>query len=253
MPQFHPLREMRKERRPLFFARASRYTFQDSGKNRFGMLLSIEKRFLFVANTKTASTSIEVALKPFAEIVRAGTPERKHTTLYRVLQDYDFMFQRPEHSPERFFKFGVMRDPIDWINSWFRYRKGNEVAAPLPADMSFADFWRRKDWNIERPNGAGKNLQRDMFCAPDGTVLADVVIQHHRLAPTFATICDALDIRSPLERHNVSEITPRDDIPADLKAEMEEFYADDYALFDQLEDLNAPGLERLRARINETA
>ncbi len=212
------------------------------------MLLSIEKRFLFVANTKTASTSIEVALKPFSEIVRAGTPERKHTSLHDILNLYDFVFARPEHHADLFFKFGVMRDPIDWINSWFRYRKGNEVEAPLPSDMSFADFWEKKDWNIMRPRGAGKNLQRDMFCAPNGDVLADVIIPHHNLGAVFSEICDILDIRSPLERHNVSEIRAPDELPAPLAADMREFYAEDYELFDRLDDLNATGMAKLRSR-----
>lgn len=213
------------------------------------MLLSFEKRFLFVANTKTASTSIEVALTPYAEIVRGGTPERKHTPLSQLYELYDEVFREPGQEPQTFFTFGVMRDPIEWIGSWFRYRKGNQVDAPLPADLGFDAFWARKDWNIQRPNGAGKNLQRDMFCAPDGTVLADVIIPHHKLGQVFGEICELLDITSPLERHNVSQIAKTQDHPPALLAEMRDFYAEDYELFDRLDSLNAKGLERLRARV----
>lgn len=212
------------------------------------MLISVEKRFLFVANTKTASTSIEHALHPFAEIRRAGTPERKHTPLAQVLQAYDFMFTDPDHDPDSYFKFGVMRDPVQWINSWYRYRRGNDVESPLPADLDFAGFWARKDWNIERPRGAGRNLQRDMFCDARGRVLADVIIPHHRLGPLFGEICDLMGIACPLERHNVSVLSDPGEIAPDLLAEMRDFYAEDYALFDQLDSLNADGMARLRAR-----
>lgn len=211
------------------------------------MLLSVEKRFLFVANTKTASTSIEVALHPYAEILRTGTPERKHTPLHRIFEAYGFMFDLPEHDPDSYFKFGVMRDPIDWINSWYRYRRGNQVEAPLPQEMSFAEFWEQKDWNIRRWDGSA-NLQRDMFCAPDGTVLADVIIPYPRLAEMFAEICDALGIDRPLERQNVSNLQPNGDLPDALRREMRDYYAADYTLLDQLQDLNEHGMARLRAR-----
>ena len=212
------------------------------------MLISVEKRFIFVANTKTASTSIEHVLTPHAEIRRIGTPARKHTSLAKAMQSYAFMFDQPDHAPESYFKFGVMRDPIDWIGSWFRYRKGNKVESPLPADMSFADFWNLRDWNIERPNGGGKNLQRDMFCAPDGTLLADVVIPYHKLNDVFGEICQALNVEQPLQRRNVSIISEIDEVPDALRQDMRDFYAEDYDLFDRLDAINIAGLTRLLHR-----
>ena len=212
------------------------------------MLISVEKRFVFVANTKTASTSIEQVLTPYAEIRRIGTPDRKHTSLHAGMTSYDYMFAQPEHDPTTYFKFGVMRDPIDWIGSWFRYRKGNTVESPLPPDMDFDAFWARKDWNIERPNGGGKNLQRDMFCAPDGTLLADVIIPFPRLGDIFGEICDALDIKVSLQRRNVSVINESVEVSDELRAEMQAFYAEDYALFDRLDGINIAGLTRLLHR-----
>ena len=138
------------------------------------MLLSFDRRFLFVANTKTASTSIEVVLRPHAQIVRAETPARKHVPLSMALSEYKGAFAEAGCPPGRLLKFGVMRDPLDWIGSWFRYRKGNQVEAPLPPDMSFAEFWARADWNIRRKGGE-RHLQRRMFCR-EGKVLADLVI-----------------------------------------------------------------------------
>ncbi len=215
------------------------------------MLISVEKRFLFVANTKTASTSIEQVLRPYAEIRRGGHPERKHTPLARALEIYDFMFADPAHDPASYFKFGVMRDPIDWITSWFRYRKGNDVEAPLPADMDFAGFWAGRDWNIQRADGR-KHLQRDMFCADDGAgsedVLADVIIPYDRVGEMFAEICGLLGIEHPLQRRNVSRLDDAGTIPKALRAEMRDFYAEDYALFDRLDQINAAGMARLAAR-----
>ena len=38
------------------------------------MLIGIEKRFIFVANTKTASTAIERVLDPLADYRHGGSP-----------------------------------------------------------------------------------------------------------------------------------------------------------------------------------
>lgn len=211
------------------------------------MLLSVEKRFLFVANTKTASTSLEVALEPHAEVIRAGTPERKHTPLARLLEVYDFVFKREDLSPDTFFKFGVMRDPVDWLQSWYRYRRGNNVDAPLPEEMTLSDFWAQKDWNIQRADGT-KNLQRTMFCDAQDRVLADVIIPYPQLGSMTAEIFAALGIEAPLDHHNVSRIAPSADIDPVLEAEMRAFYAEDYALYDRLDKINAIGMDRLRTR-----
>lgn len=210
------------------------------------MQVGFVKKFIFVANTKTASTSIEAALMPHSDIVRAGTPQRKHASLDEGIRTYPVIFNNPHHRPERYFKFGVMRDPIDWIGSWYRYRSGNQVDSPLPRDMSFADFWAMKDWNIRRGNGS-KNLQRDMFTTPDGTLLADVIIPYAKVGEMFPEICRLLKIEGPLPRKNVSRRTETGVIPPELLAEMRAFYAEDYALYARLDEINAQGMDRLRA------
>lgn len=212
------------------------------------MLISTEKKFVFVANTKTASTSIEDALMDYSEIHRGGSPARKHIGLQQAYKIYDFLFSQPGHTPDQYFKFGVMRDPLDWIGSWFRYRKGNTVESPLPKDMTFEDFWRNQDWNIMRPDG-WKYLQRHLFCAPQGgEVLADVIIPYHKVGEEFGKICDAFGIDSPLPRKNVSQLKDAGIIPDHLKAEMRAFYEADYRLWNRLDEINAAGMAKLLAR-----
>ena len=213
------------------------------------MLIGVQKRFVFVANSKTASTSIEAALMKHVEIHRGGTPQHKHIRLRDVLVEYDFLFGQPEYAPETFFKFGVMRDPIDWIGSWFRFRKGNDVHHGLPAEMTLAEFWEKADWNRYFKTGDGRTPrhQRLHFEAEDGTLLADYIIPYHELGAHFGKICDALGLESPLPRKNVSKVAEPPEADAALLAEMRDFYAEDYALFDRLEEINRAGLARLAA------
>ncbi|WP_299548475.1 hypothetical protein [uncultured Tateyamaria sp.] len=209
------------------------------------MLIGVKKRFVFVANSKTASTSIEQALGNHAEIMRGGTAQHKHIYMRDALSEYAFLFNQPGYAPDSFFRFGVMRDPIDWIQSWYRYRRGNKVANPLPEDLSFEDFWTRKDWNIQRANGA-KHLQRDFFIDTDGKMLVDYIIPYHEIGFHFGAICDALGVKRSLPRKNVSKIRRTGtNLPDDLLAEMRTFYAEDYALLEGVADLNSTGSRKL--------
>lgn len=212
------------------------------------MLISVQKRFMFVANTKAASTSIEAVLAGHAEIARPGGAQGKHVPLGKALYDYRFLFDSPGYPAESFFKFGVMRDPVDWIGSWFRFRKGNKVESPLPADMTFAQFWERDDWNIHRADGS-PFLQSDIFCDGDGKVLADLIVPYHRLDDLMPRVLESLGITEALPYLNASRLRDWDEeIPPALREEMRRHFAADHALFDRLDTIVARGLERLRAR-----
>jgi len=212
------------------------------------MLISVQKRFVFVANTKAASTAIEALLAPHAEIARPGGPAFKHSSLGKIRFDYGFLFDLPEYPFDSFFSFGVIRDPAEWLGSWFRYRKGNKVESPLPADLSFEEFWHRRDWNILRADGEPL-LQRDMFCDPEGRIVADMLLPHDRLDVLVPQVLDGLGIEGALERKNVSRLGPETlEIPEHVRAEMREYYAPDYAILAEIDRYIDRGLARLAAR-----
>lgn len=208
------------------------------------MLIGVEKRFIFVANTKAASTSVEHLLLPYSDIVRSGNSQRKHIPMKQVLNSYPFLFEQPNFQPDSFFRFGVMRHPLEWIKSWYRYRKGNKVTNPLAENMDFSAFWAQKDWNILRADRT-KHLQSQMFYSPHDEPLMDVIIPHHRLDEMFGNICEKLEIKGSLAQKNASLLKDTEIIPETLKSEILEFYAKDFALFEQLDEMNAVGMKKL--------
>lgn len=212
------------------------------------MLISVKRKFLFVANTKAASTSIEAVLGRHAEIAHPAGPQGKHLPLEKIRAEYGFLFNAPGQAFDSFFRFGVMRDPMDWILSWFRYRKGNQVEAPLPQDMTFEAFWRAADWNIRDIRGVPYSQGR-MFLDQQGKPLADMILPYAQVNEALPPLLRALKIDGCMPHLNVSVIG-RDQaaIPDHLHDEIRSFYAADYALYDSLETLNAAGLKRLQAR-----
>lgn len=137
-----------------------------------------------------------------------------------------------------------MRDPVDWIYSWFRYRKGNAVADALPPAMTFEEFWAKDDWNKWRAPGVPR-LQSDFFTFPRGWMIADYIIPYEEVDQHFPDICKNLGIRAALPRSNVSAISgnPEELSPATLD-DVRAFYQEDYALIGRLEEINQQGMAR---------
>lgn len=193
------------------------------------MLIGVRKRFVFIANSKTASTSIEALLVRHAEINRVGSPERKHIVWRDALKEYGFLFTQPQFVPHKFFKFGVIREPVDWVRSWYNYRLANpRVEDPLPADETFEHYWKeRQDW-------VKKISQSNMFTNAKGQCAMDLLIPLGDLPEAMAAILQRLGLQpAPLPRQNKSPGSlARQDIPEDLAREIQSHYAEDVALYE---------------------
>ena len=84
------------------------------------MLIFSDLKLAFLAVPKTGTTAVEMALKPRADII--FSKQRKHMNAQRFHSRIaPFLLQTFDLIPER---FAVMRDPIDQIRSWYRYRNG---------------------------------------------------------------------------------------------------------------------------------
>jgi len=193
------------------------------------MLIGVKRRFVFIANTKTGSTSIEKLLMPYAEINRGGSPQRKHISWKDVRIEYSFLFDDLNYEPESFFKFGVIRDPVDWVRSWYNYRLNNQkVDNPLPPDMSFEDFWRApKNWVREA-------RQSTAFLDSQGQCAMDLIIPLEYLPEAMKYVLERLGIpHAPMPKENKSPgKLKRSDIGAENEREILSQYAEDAAMYD---------------------
>ncbi|MGJ8557019.1 MAG: hypothetical protein ACSHW6_08260, partial [Sulfitobacter geojensis] len=82
------------------------------------MLVFLRHKITFLATPKTGTTAVEMALKPRAEIV--FSKNRKHITAVRYANKIapfleDTFGVRPA-------SVAVMREPVDQIRSWYKYR-----------------------------------------------------------------------------------------------------------------------------------
>lgn len=102
------------------------------------MLVFSEQNLVFLAVPKTGTTAVEWALRPKADIIFGKN--RKHTTGMRYrMKIAPFLEEAYRVKPK---PFAVMRNPVEQIRSWFRYRQGvSEINSDRSTEgRSFDDF-----------------------------------------------------------------------------------------------------------------
>lgn len=85
------------------------------------MLVFSKHKLVFLSVPKTGTTAWQAALAPHASMIVTDPPELKHAPIFRYNR-----FFRP--ALEKFIGpdlhvIAVMRDPIAWLGSWYRYRQ----------------------------------------------------------------------------------------------------------------------------------
>lgn len=104
------------------------------------MLVFSKAKLVFLSVPKTGSTAYQAALAPHAAMVVTDPPELKHAPVFRYNR-----FFRP--ALEKFIGapldvVAVMREPVDWLGSWYRYRRRPFLQGQRKStrDMSFDAF-----------------------------------------------------------------------------------------------------------------
>ncbi|TNF21077.1 MAG: gamma-glutamyl kinase [Rhodobacteraceae bacterium] len=104
------------------------------------MLVFWKERLAFLAVPKTGTSAFEVALAPRADMAILNPPELKHAPVYRYNRFFRPMFEKM--GAEDMETLAVMREPVSWLSSWYRYRRRPFMAGKPNSteDLSFDDF-----------------------------------------------------------------------------------------------------------------
>lgn len=207
------------------------------------MLIGVEKEFVFIANTKAASTAMENALFKHAEIQYGGNPGRKHISWRKVRRKFDFLNAITVDWLDQAHSFAIMRDPIDWTLSWYNYRRRETVRNQHSslAEKSFEAFFKEQDWVFRNSTSGKRKYQRDKFeCKRSGTKLTQI-IRYEELKDSLPALSKTLGLKKGLFLQQLNASTPfdgrrltRDQLaPATLDT-LKDFWAHDYAFYDAL-------------------
>lgn len=195
------------------------------------MLVFWEQRLVFLATPKTGSTAVEVALESLAAVTVQRPPVLKHTTaqrFHRFLGPY-----LRAASGEGFETVALMREPRDWLGSWYRYRRREELADDRHStrEMGFDDF-ARAYCRSPQPGFANVGSQA-RFLTPKNKPGVDRIFRYEQIDRFVDFLESRLDCEVILPRVNVSPQAPLDLAPQ-TEAQLRDAMAEDFALYDRI-------------------
>lgn len=194
------------------------------------MLVFWDQRLAFLATPKTGSTAIAAALESLAAVSIQRPPLLKHTTVHRYRRFIGPYLEAA--SKDQFTLVALMREPRDWLGSWYRFRqREGTAAANSTAGMSFDDFvgaWCQDP----RPAFADVGSQA-RFLRPRQGIGVDRLFRYEEIGSFVRFLEDRLGCEIVLPRLNVSppgltELSPR------TEALLHEVAAEDFTLYQTL-------------------
>ena len=196
------------------------------------MLVFWEQRLAFLATPKTGSTAIAASLESLAAVSIQRPPLLKHTTVHRYRRFIGPFLEAA--SKDSFTVVALMREPTDWLGSWYRFRQREETEpAKSTRDMSFDDFVRA--WCQDpRPDFADVGSQ-EKFLRPRQGVGVDRLFRYEAIGTFVHFLEDRLGCEVILPRLNVSPEGATDLSPA-TRDLLREVAAEDFALYSTLTD-----------------
>ncbi|MGP1355487.1 gamma-glutamyl kinase [Roseicyclus sp.] len=197
------------------------------------MLVFWKARLVLMAVPKTGTTALEAAFLPHADAAFLNPPALKHATVRRWRAQVSALFEAEGAPPMEL--VAVMREPVDWLSSWYRYRaRPARIGRPQStAGIGFAEFC--EDWLADDPPEHARVGRQSRFLSDeDGLLGVDRLFRYDRLGEAVAYLEERLSVSVTLGRRNVSPEGPATELPDATLARLRRGAAADFALWDDL-------------------
>lgn len=194
------------------------------------MLVFMTERLVFLSVPKTGTTAFETALASRADMVVSNPPELKHAPFYRYNRFFRPMFEKACKVNDME-TLAVMREPVDWLGSWYRYRQRPFMKGQPNAthDMSFDDFVLAY-CEDKKPGFANVGSQaRFLEKQQDGAAVSHL-FRYEDQPGLIGFLEDRLKLKLQLARENVSPALELHLSPK-VEARLKEVRAEEFALY----------------------
>ncbi|MET1260754.1 sulfotransferase family 2 domain-containing protein [Flagellimonas sp. DF-77] len=181
------------------------------------MIISHDKKFIFIHNYKVAGTSVRAALLKHnhRNFLAASIGDKFKFLSGKYPKIYSHQFDHHIKAPELkgkipaeifdgYYKFGFVRNPWDWQVSLYKFMLKRESHHQHELTKTFKTFDDYIDWRVHED----LHLQKEFFYDGD-TNLMDAIGKLEQLDNDFGKICEKIDVNSNLTRKNPSR--PKDD------------------------------------------
>lgn len=196
------------------------------------MIVFYKERLVFLSVPKTGTTAYQTALAPRADMVVSDPPELKHAPIYRYDRFFRPIFEKVCNVEME--TLAVVREPVSWLGSWYRYRQRPFMAGKPNAThgLSFDDFvlaYVKGD----RPGFANVGSQaRFLEPRPKGSPVTHL-FRYEEPDKLHAFLADRLGEMPALGRENVS---PEIDLQLSVEVEqkLRRKCPEEFALYDSI-------------------
>jgi hypothetical protein len=206
------------------------------------MIFLHKARLVILSQPKTGTTALEAVLSPRASIAVSKPPELKHMS-YRGFLKFvaPLIAAQTDLGRSDYEVIAVMREPVDWLGSWYRYRTRDELKKPdnpravnFTGNMSFDDFVR----DVCQPDG--QQPQHARIKTPSWVALGgkdwvgiDRLFPYEALESFTNFIAERTG--KPIET-KAANVSPKMDLSlaTDMQAQLKQHFAFEFALHDAL-------------------
>ena len=197
------------------------------------MLVFAREKLVFLSVPKTGTTAWQAALEPHASLIIRDPPEIKHAPVFRYNRFFRPMFEKACKT-EDMETLAVMREPVSWLGSWYRYRRRPfmEGRPNSTHDMDF-DTFVEAYCAENRPGYANVGSQAKFLePRPNGTKVT-YLFRYEDQPKLVAFLEDRLERKIELGRENVSPEMALSLRP-ETEALLRKTHAADFALYDSI-------------------
>lgn len=203
------------------------------------MQLSCKRGIGFICVPKCGSTTIESYFRPYSDFSLSGNPRLKHVKYSEyekhLLPLLGVLGVKPP------FMFAVLRDPADWVRSWYQFRKRDELADPEhPQHHNYSgkvslDEFAELTMTPRPPSFARILSQSSYITNLKGDLGVDRLVPLERIASDVPVLLGAygIKLKEAERRKNVSEVRVSQSISINARDKMKSHYASDYSYYHQ--------------------
>lgn len=200
------------------------------------MLISIRARIAFLAMPKSGTTALEKALTPICDLRFDGPPQIKHMN-YKQYERFILPYIRSLNVdiPET---FAVVREPLDWLWSWYRYRSRPNIPDPSKStkDVSFADFV--EEYLTLAPQQYAKlGSAANFICDQSGWPSVTHLYKYENMAAAIEFLEGRFGKPLDLPKANVSPSASseaEDNLPSKVKSRLRTERSEDFMIYKNL-------------------
>lgn len=202
------------------------------------MLISLKKRIVFLSMPKCASTSIESALFPYSDLILTGHPGIKHINIdgyYRKVKPLVDISGKKNLET-----FCLFREPLEWLQSWYRYRSRPALADPKkPNHKNYTGNITFQDFIISYISGQNDNFSRvgrqSRFVSfKSGVVGVDRIFKMDDKESLNKFLEKRIGKRIEIPKKNSSPSGVQYQLDKSIKKQAIEFLSDEYEIFESL-------------------